>query len=120
MAYHRPIPESKSRPGFRSTGFNSLVEAERLMQIAFVMPSAVLIGWAGGWWLASVTHLKWLEIVGVLLGCAAGMMYVVKMAIAAEKKIRNTGEENQPGNGGTDLEGKARGRAGKGTGADQP
>lgn len=108
MAYHRPIPESKSRRGLAAGGFRSLVEAERLMQIAFVMPSAVLIGWAGGWWLASVTHWKWLEIAGVLFGCVTGLFYVVQMAIAAEKKMQNPADkagsakdeaQNGPGKG---------------------
>lgn len=110
MAYHRPIPESKSRRGSGGGGFGALVEAEKLMQIAFVMPSAVLIGWFGGWWLASVTHWKWVETAGVLFGCVAGLFYVVQTAIAAEKQTRDPADE------AGDANDEAQNGPGKGTG----
>jgi F0F1-type ATP synthase assembly protein I len=75
-----------------------LVEAEKLMQIAFVMPAAVLVGWAGGWWVGHALHQKWIEIAGVLLGCIAGLVYVIQMAVMAEKKT-TMGDEARNGAG---------------------
>ena len=82
-----------------SSGFSALVEAEKLMQIAFVMPSAVLIGWAAGWWLSHLLHQKWIEISGVVFGCVAGLVYVIQTAVAAEKKTSMDDEEAPSGNG---------------------
>ena len=58
------------------------------MQIAFVLPAAVVIGWVGGWWLGNVLHEKWIEIAGVLFGCVSGLFFVIKTAVAAEKDTR--------------------------------
>jgi uncharacterized membrane protein YfcA len=70
------------------------IEAEKLMQIAFVLPSAVVICWIGGWWLSHLLHQRWLELAGTLFGCIAGMVYVVKIAVAAERSTR-MGDEDQ-------------------------
>ena len=87
MPFNRFNSAHKSRSGL-SGGISGLVEAEKLMQVAFVLPMAVLIGWAGGWWLASIFHQKWIEIAGVLFGCVSGLFYVIQLAIAAEKKTK--------------------------------
>ncbi len=84
---------SKSRSGL-SSGIGGLIEAEKLMQVAFVLPAAVLIGWAGGWWLGNAMHQKWIEIVGVVFGCISGLVYVIQTAVAAEKKT-TMGDEAQ-------------------------
>ena len=79
------MPDSKQRSGLAG-GIGGLIEAEKLMQIAFVLPAAVLVGWGGGWWLGNALHQKWIEIAGVILGCISGLVYVIQMAILAEKK----------------------------------
>jgi ethanolamine transporter EutH len=84
MPYHAPIPGRKDS-GY-SGGLKLFAEAEKLMHIAFVMPSAVFIGWLIGAWVGSKLHMGWLQIVGILLGCVSSLFYVIQMAIAAEKK----------------------------------
>jgi uncharacterized membrane protein YfcA len=93
MPFNRNTPPSKPRTGL-SSGISGLVEAEKLMQIAFVMPAAVLIGWLGGWWLGNTLHQKWIEIAGVVFGCVSGLVYVIRMAVAAEKNT-SMGDEGQ-------------------------
>jgi F0F1-type ATP synthase assembly protein I len=97
MPFNRSIPPSKPRPGL-SSGFGALIEAEKLMQIAFVLPASVLIGWVAGWWIGHLLHQKWIEIAGVILGCISGLFYVIQMAIAAEKKT-SMGDQDQNGAG---------------------
>jgi ATP synthase protein I len=94
-------PNSKSDGRSRSSsGFGSLVEAEKLMQVAFVLPAALVICWAGGWWLAGRTHQKWIEIAGIVFGCIVGLVYVIQMAIAVEKKSSvDDGSQNESGKG---------------------
>jgi ATP synthase protein I len=93
MARQRENPEKDDRGGF-SSGLGSLVEAEKLMQVAFVLPTALVICWALGWWLAGIAHQKWIEIAGIVFGCIVGLVYVIQMAIAVEKKTR-MGDESQ-------------------------
>lgn len=81
-------------------GFKSLVEAEKLMQVAFVLPTALVICWALGWWLAARTHQKWIEIAGIVFGCIVGLVYVIQMAVAVEKKTAMGDESrNETGKG---------------------
>jgi hypothetical protein len=82
MPFHRPIPD-RSRGDRPSGPFAALVQAEKLMQIAFILPSAAFIGWLGGAWLAGRINQKWPIAVGVILGAAAGLVYVIRMAMDA-------------------------------------
>jgi ATP synthase protein I len=84
MPSQNPVPDNKT-PGKAAGGFQSLVQAEKLMQIAFVLPSAMIVGWLGGAWADSKLHQSWMTIVGVILGCVAGLYYVIRLAIDAEK-----------------------------------
>ncbi len=104
MPFHRPIPESK-QPAKATRGFGALVEAEKLMQIAFVLPSAVVIGWLAGAGADHLLHQKWIVIVGIVFGGISGLFYVVQTAVAAEKNslkedaAQNGNGQNEPGKG---------------------
>jgi len=67
----------------RGSGMNTLVQAESLLQIAFVLPAAVLIGWGAGALLDKWLHTHWIFIVGLLFGSAAGLLEVVRQALRA-------------------------------------
>jgi len=95
MPFIRSTPPSKQRTGL-SGGISGLVEAEKLMQIAFVLPASVLIGWVAGWWLSHLFNQKWIEIAGVIFGCVSGLVYVIQMAVLAERNTR-MGDEDQTG-----------------------
>ena len=48
MSDTNPSPERKSQSSGARDGMSTFVQAERLLQIAFVLPAAVLIGWGAG------------------------------------------------------------------------
>jgi ATP synthase protein I len=73
-------PKSNSN---KSGALHSLVQAERLVQIAIVLPAAVFIGWAGGALLDRWTHQHWIYIVGLLFGAVAGLVEAVRQALNA-------------------------------------
>jgi len=104
MPFNRFNPAPKSRGGLTS-GLAGLVEAEKLMQIAFVLPAAVAIGLLGGWWLGNLLHHKWIEIAGIVFGCISGLFYVIQTAVAAEKKT-TMGDEGQDGPANESPDGK--------------
>jgi len=111
MPYHRPIPDRKDKESGTASGLRMFAEAENLMQIAFVMPSSVFIGWLLGAWADSKLHQGWMMIAGILLGCASGLVYVIRMAFAAEKKAAradsmNAKDEAVPGQGKDGGDGK--------------
>ncbi len=82
MPYNRPIPEPKPRSKM-SSGVESLVQAEKMMQIAILLPSAAFIGWLLGAWLDTHFHQSWIGLVGIVFGGIAGMVHVVRMVLAA-------------------------------------
>jgi F0F1-type ATP synthase assembly protein I len=83
MPFNRPIPESKPRPRFAS-GLASLVEAEKMLQIAILLPSSAFIGWLIGAWLDKSLHQTWISLVGILFGGISGLVYVVRLVIAVK------------------------------------
>jgi len=81
MPFNAPNPDQKPEAGIRK----SVVQTDRLLQIAFVLPIAVLIGWFFGALLDRWLHQTWITIVGIILGMIAGMLEAVRMALAAGK-----------------------------------
>ena len=81
MPFNAPSPNQKPEQGIRK----SVVQSERLLQIALVLPIAVLIGWFFGALLDRWLHQTWITIVGIILGMIAGMLEAVRMALAAGK-----------------------------------
>ena len=82
MPFNRPIPDSKPRSK-TSSGIETLVQAEKLMQIAILLPSAAFIGWLAGAWLDSRLHQSWIGIAGIVFGGIYGLVYVVRLVMAS-------------------------------------
>jgi ATP synthase protein I len=81
MAFQAPDPKQKRDNG----GLQTLVQAEKLMQIAIMLPAAVFIGYIMGYWLDKTLHQTWINIAGLVLGGAAGLWNVVRMVLHAGK-----------------------------------
>ena len=81
MPYHRPIPDSNPR-GKGAALVDSIVQAEKMIQVVLVMPCAGFIGWLGGALLDHVLHQTWISMVGIVLGIIAGLVTAVRLAIA--------------------------------------
>ncbi len=103
MPFHRPIPEAEPRTR-TSRGVEGLVQAEKLMQIAILLPSAAFIGWLGGAWLDSRLHQSWIGIAGCVFGGISGLVYVVRLALASGRDSANgAGTENGDGKGSSET-----------------
>jgi F0F1-type ATP synthase assembly protein I len=81
MPFHDPIPKP-DEDSKKSSNLGSLVQAEKLMQIAFVLPCAMLLGWGAGWLIDHHFHTAWAAISGLIFGIIAGMVSVIRTAIA--------------------------------------
>jgi F0F1-type ATP synthase assembly protein I len=95
MPFNDPIPDPKPQSKL-GAGVNNLVQAEKLLQIALVLPSATLIGWGAGAWADGRFHQSWISITGIIFGSISGMVYVIRQAFDAEKR---SGSEAEAGNG---------------------
>ena len=99
MAFNRPIPDSQPR-GKAAGIVDAIVQAEKMIQVAFVLPCAAVIGWFAGWWLDKHLHQTWIALLGIVFGGVAGLVYVVRMALAADKSVGNGGAGKGSGPGG--------------------
>jgi len=103
MPYHRPIPDSNSR-GQGSGILGAWVQAEKMLQIALVLPCAAFIGWLGGALLDNWLHQVWMAMAGIVLGIVSGLVGAIRMAMvyAADPKLdKMDGNGNQSGDSGT-------------------
>ncbi len=55
------------------------------MQIALVLPCATFIGWLAGAWLDRHFNQSWIALAGIVFGGASGLVYVVQLALDANK-----------------------------------
>lgn len=85
--------------GKAASGVQSLVQAEKLLQIAFLLPSSMIVGWLLGAWAASKFHQAWMTVAGVIFGCVAGLVYVIRLALDAEKSAALKDAHERQGRG---------------------
>jgi hypothetical protein len=121
VPYHKPIPKRKQRgpdgadeqpkDGFVGGGLiTAWVQAEKMIQIALVLPCAAFIGWLPGFWLDRHFHQTWMAIAGVVFGIIAGLVAAIRMAVVyandpGMNKLDENGNEadksNKTGDSGT-------------------
>ena len=99
MPFNRPIPD-RDPPKQSSGGFQALVQAEKLTQIAVLLPSAAFIGWLLGAWLDSKLHTGWIALAGIVFGGISGLVYVIRLAITT---MNESGNGNGTGKGSPDI-----------------
>jgi F0F1-type ATP synthase assembly protein I len=116
VPYHNPIPERK--PPGKSDGtpasgksegglggmMGAWIQAEKMIQIALMLPSAGFIGWLAGYGLDRWLHQAWMGIAGAVFGIIAGLFGAVRMA---------TAYANDPALGHLDESGNHAGKSGK-------
>jgi len=76
MADERPDPEQKKNPW---------VQVGRYSQLALMLPAATVAGYLIGSALDHWLHTSWINIVGLLLGIAGGMIELIRTALRDSK-----------------------------------
>ena len=72
-----PQPREPGKPA--NGAVEAVMKAEKLTQIAFILPVAVLVGWLLGAGLDKLLHQHWIFIVGLVLGAVAGFVQLFRM-----------------------------------------
>jgi len=81
VPYHRPIPEKRSTDNLGGL-MSAWIQAEKLAQLAMMLPCAGFIGWLAGYGLDRWLHQAWIAMAGAVFGVIAGLIAVVRIAIA--------------------------------------
>ncbi|MGA7521800.1 MAG: AtpZ/AtpI family protein [Acidobacteriaceae bacterium] len=79
-----PKQAKSARP---SPMMSAFVRAERLMQIAFVLPGSVFVGWIAGAALDKWLHQHWIYLAGLALGAVMGFVQVFRIVLGNEKEM---------------------------------
>jgi len=102
VPFNRPIPESK--PSGQGGGIlGAWVQAEKMIQIALMLPCAGFIGWLAGAGLDLLLHQKWMATAGIVLGILAGLAGAIRMAMfyASDPQMdKMDGDEDKGENSG--------------------
>jgi hypothetical protein len=84
-----------------STGIDAIVQAETGIQIALVLPSAVVICWLIGAWADKHFHQTWISIFGVVFGAISGLVYIIQFVLRAEKAEEKAARNKTEAHSGT-------------------
>ncbi len=80
--FNPPVPDNTPRKRDNG-GLGTLIQAEKMVQIAILLPSAAFIGWLAGAWLDSKLHQSWIGLAGMVFGGISGLVYVVRLVMAS-------------------------------------
>ena len=80
----RPAPPGKSSS--KDSPLQSLVRIESLIQLALLLPAAVVIGWAIGLALDHWLHQHWINILGLITGAVAGFVQIFRVVLSHSKE----------------------------------
>jgi F0F1-type ATP synthase assembly protein I len=89
------MPETPDPKPRKTRAVDSIVRAERLMQIAFILPVSVVIGWLGGAALDKWLHQHWIYLVGIILGCIAGFVEIFRLVQTNEKEMEKEDRDSR-------------------------
>jgi F0F1-type ATP synthase assembly protein I len=62
------------------------LQIARYSQLALVLPAATLVGWLIGVGLDRWLHTKWLYLLGLIVGIAAGFVELIRTVMSSESK----------------------------------
>lgn len=77
------MPNSNDNPTGRRSGqsgsMKAVAQAEKIAQVALILPVSVFVGWVLGAGLDKLFHRHWIYIAGLVFGMAAGLMQLFRM-----------------------------------------
>ncbi len=77
-----PAAKSPSKDG----ALHSLVRIESLIQLALLLPAAVVIGWAIGLALDHWLNQHWIYIAGLIAGAVAGFVQIFRVVLSQSEE----------------------------------
>jgi ATP synthase protein I len=86
--------EGRKRP----SGMSLYVQAEKMLQIAVLLPAAAFVGWLAGAWLGGKLHQSWMGLAGILLGGIGGLVYVIRLVMVSgnhDSQASNDGDADK-------------------------
>ncbi len=86
MPSDQPDPSPPAKSPSKDSPLQSLVRVESLIQLALLLPAAVVIGWAIGLALDRWLHQHWINILGLIAGAVAGFVQIFRVVLSQTKE----------------------------------
>lgn len=78
-------PDPRPQPSSSGQKKNAWLQFGRYSQLAFLLPSATVAGWLLGAGLDHWLHTSWIQVVGLILGVAAGFIELIRTVLRDTK-----------------------------------
>ena len=82
----QPDQPPQAKAALKDGALQSLVRVESLIQLALLLPAAVVIGWAIGLALDRWLNQHWINIAGLILGAVAGFVQIFRVVLSHSKE----------------------------------
>jgi F0F1-type ATP synthase assembly protein I len=76
----------RSSPPSKEGALQSFARIQTLIQLALLLPAAVVIGWALGLVLDRWLHQHWINILGLIAGAVAGFVQIFRVVLSHSKE----------------------------------
>jgi len=86
MPSDQPDPSPPAKSSSKDGPLQSLVRVESLIQLALLLPAAVVVGWAIGLALDHWLHQHWINILGLIAGAVAGFVQIFRVVLSHSKE----------------------------------
>ena len=81
-----PSDQLDPKSSSKDSPLGSLVRIESLIQLALLLPAAVVVGWAIGLALDRWLHQHWINILGLIAGAVAGFVQIFRVVLSHSKE----------------------------------
>jgi F0F1-type ATP synthase assembly protein I len=78
-----PVPDDNQEPDPKESGWRQF---GRYSQMGFILPASAVVGWLIGAWLDRMFKTRWITLTGLLVGCVAGFVELIRSAVKASKE----------------------------------
>lgn len=86
MPDEEPQPPAPEEKGKGEPPRDQWVQIARYVELGFVLPAATVAGWLLGLALDHWLHTSWIQVVGLILGSAGGIIEVLRTVLADEPR----------------------------------
>ena len=77
------MPEDRETPEQKKS---VILQLANYSQLAFIFPTATVVGWLIGAGLDHWLHTTWLYLVGLILGIVAGFVELIRLVTSSDSK----------------------------------
>ncbi len=88
----------------------TLLKADRMLEMALMLPVSVVVGWLIGVGLDRWLHQHWIYMAGIFVGIGAGFVQIFRLMGALEGEVKAQPGASADGDGGRSQASAADGR----------